>query len=216
MDAEIAQDVAAFFKGYPQRVFKKGEIIIRAGETPPGILYIEQGKIAQYDIANDGRKIVVNIFQPPAFFPMAWAINDTPNAYYFEATSPASVRCAPSQEVVTFIRSQPNILFNLLSRVYRGTDGIVRRMAHSLGGKASTLLLFEVLVCCRRFGVAQTEKKYVLTMTDQELATHTGLSRETVNRELQLIKQAGLIELSYGKITILDIQKLEATVGNRL
>lgn len=216
MDEQVHQVVTSFFAKYPQRTYKKEEIITRAGESPQGVLFIERGKVVQYDIANDGRKIVVNIFQPPSFFPMSWAINDTPNVYYYQAEPGTIVRHAPSHEVVSFVRSEPDVLFNLLSRVYRGTDGVLRRMAHALGGNASSLLAFEIMICCRRFGALRGPNHYVLLMTNQELAAHSGLSRETVNRQLQTMKKEGLLDLAYGKIIIEDIQKLETLLGTRL
>lgn len=216
MNSDVSQRINNFFQAYPQRTYKKGEIVTYAGANPPGVLYIEKGRIAQYDIANDGRKIVVNIFKSPAFFPMSWAINGTPNLYSYEADSASVVRCAPPEAAVGFLKENPPVTYDLLSRVYSGTDGLLRRLAHVLGGKASTLILFELIICCRRFGEQEKNQSYTLAITDQELASHTGLSRETVNRELQLLKQTGVVTLSYGKIHIPNLGVLEDTLGTRL
>lgn len=216
MNASVEHAVNRFFEAYPLTHFRKGEVIARPHTSLPGVLRLEKGQIAQYDISGDGRQVIVNIFKPPAFFPMAWAINREENIYFFEAKTAVVARCAPPEAVVDFIKREPEVLFNLLSRVYRGTEGVLRRMAHALGGNAASLILFEIIVSCRRFAELNKDNQLVLALTDQELADHTGLSRETVNRELQQLKHEGLISLGYGKITIPHLEKLEEFLGSCL
>lgn len=149
---DVDAKVRAFFQGFPARKFDKDHILVHAGDDPPGVFYLEEGNVREYDISNQGDEIVVNVFKPPAFFPMSWAINRTPNQYFYTAESKIVVRRAPADEVVGFLKSNPDVTFDLLSRVYRGTDGLLRRMAHLMGSDARTRLLFELLIEGRRFG----------------------------------------------------------------
>lgn len=48
----------------------------------------------------------------------------------------------------------------------------------------------------------------VLTVTQEELAEATGLSRETVNRHLGLLQKCGVVEVSRGRITVLRPEAL--------
>lgn len=215
MTPEVAQKVRVFFASYPERTYEAGDIIARAGKPLPGVLYLEAGQVIQYDIADDGRQVVVNTFKPPSFFPMSWAINGTPNVYFYEAKQATTVYCAPPEQVVKFLEQEPDVLFNLLARVYRGTDGVLRRMAHALGGRALTLVLFELIISCKRFG-KHTKGNITLTLTDQDLADQTGLSRETVNRVLQELKANNLLSLGYRTVVIRDLAELESFLGDRL
>jgi CRP/FNR family transcriptional regulator len=215
MTPEVRRKVSTFFAAYPIRTLAPGELIARAGQILPGVLYLEEGDVIQYDITDDGRQVIVNTYRAPAFFPMSWAINDTPNVYFFEARTPVRARCAPAAEVVSFVRNEPDVLFNLLSRVYRGTDALTRKMTHAMGGKSVTLILFELITSCRRYG-EQDIDSHTLKLTDQELADQTGLSRETVNRTLQHLRKEELVSLGYRTVIVPSLKRLEDALGNHV
>lgn len=213
---DVPATVKKFFERYPLKTFPKGDIIIQAGESPPGILYVTEGRVSQYDISPNGDMLVVNVFKPPAFFPMSWAINQTPNDYFFEATLKVVARQAPAKDVVAFLHQHPDVMFDLLSRVYRGTDGLLRRMAHLMGGDARTRLTFELLNAAARFGEAHPSGKVSVPLKEGDLARHSGLARETVNRNLQALKVAGLIEVTHRGFVLLNVAALEAKLGKEV
>ncbi|HSW99998.1 MAG TPA: Crp/Fnr family transcriptional regulator [Patescibacteria group bacterium] len=214
MNDDIGQRVAKFFSHYPARSFKKRQLLVRAGETPPGVFYIVEGRVNQYDITPSGNEIAVNVFKPGAFFPMSTAINGTPNYYFFEAGTAVTTRQAPAVEVVRFLKDNPDILFDLLARVYRGTDGVLRRMAHLMGGNAKTRLLFELLNAAYRFGEPQPDGSIFIALTESDLARHSGLARETINRTIQALKTEELVTVTPHGLTIKSASRLEEILGN--
>jgi CRP-like cAMP-binding protein len=213
MKLEVADKIQEFFQKYPKREYSKGQILIQAGEEPTGIFYLEAGRVNQYDISAAGTEAVVNVFQPPAFFPMSWAINRTPNLYFFEAAADVVARQVPAADVVAFVQREPDVLFDLLSRVYKGSDGLLRRLAHLMAGDARTRLLFEIILAAYRFGKTDGDGSIHLPFREGELAKHSGLARETVNRMIQGFKANGLVEVGNGGLRIPDITKLEAELG---
>src|SRR4051812_32598848 len=157
MADDTTQKIADFFNNYPLHTFRKRQLLIRAEETPAGVFYITEGRVSQYDITPGGNEVVVNVFKPGAFFPMSTAINRAPNHYFFEASTVVTARQAPLDDAVTFLHDNPDVAFDLLARVYRGVDGVLRRMAHLMGGNAHTRLIFELLNAANRFGEAQAD-----------------------------------------------------------
>lgn len=214
MDDKAIQKVEDFFSRYPERTYPKNQIIIFGGEQPEKVFHILSGKISQYDISYRGDEIVINIFKEPAFFPMSWAINRTPNPYFFKADEETVVRIAPPDDVIAFIKDNPDVMFNLLSRLYKGVDGVLARTVHLMSGSAKSRVIYELIVECRRFG-EKTDKKnmYKLKVSELDLAAHSGLARETVSREIKHLKTRGLIEIIGGGIFVKDIEALEAHLG---
>ena len=204
--------VTAFFETYTLRTAKKGEILIHAGEEPTGIFYLTSGRVREYDISDQGRELVVNLFTPGAFFPMSWAINRTPNSYFFEAVTPVTYRCAPAADTVAFLKDNPDVLYDLLARVYRGTDGMLRRTAYIMGGGARKRVLFELYIYCLRLGKAY-KGGCMLDVRESELARSAGLSRETVSRELQKLKDNGELHVESKKLVVRDMASLEQALG---
>lgn len=208
--------IAAFFEPYPRRHVEADEIIIQAGDEPKGIFYLEQGQVRVYDIAPNGSEVVVNVFKTRAFFPMSWAVTQLPNRYFYEASTACDMRLAPAQDVLAFIRANPDILFDLLRRVYTGVEGMQRRMAHLMGGTARSRLVFELVVECKRFGVRQGDQSYRLNIHEEELAHRSGMSRETVNRELGKLKMEGLVGMLRHDLVVRNLPGLQQLLGESL
>jgi len=216
MDRPVRDIVKTFFDAYPTVRYSKGEILLRPDETLTHVFYLTEGQVVEYDISTAGNEVVINAFKPGAFFPMSLAMNRNRNDYFFEAATKLSVRQAPADEVIAFIRENPDVCYDLLSRVYLGTDGLLRRMAHLMGGKARSRLVFELLNAAARFGEKRAGNAVHLPMTEKDIAKRSGLSRETVSRTMHSLKDEGLVSVRAGGLYIPDVKKLEAAIGNQL
>lgn len=45
MDEKIERKLQNFFSQYKELQYKKGEMLVRAGDTPQGIFYLTQGSV---------------------------------------------------------------------------------------------------------------------------------------------------------------------------
>ncbi|HEY5695487.1 MAG TPA: Crp/Fnr family transcriptional regulator [Candidatus Saccharimonadales bacterium] len=215
MSKDVQQTVGDFFEDYPLRRFEKGEVLIRPEERLENIFYLVEGSVIEYDISSAGNEVIVNAFKPDAFFPMSIAINNTPNYYHFEAATSVTVRIAPAERVIEFVKEQPEVLFDLLARVYRGTDGLQRRMAHLMGGNARSRLIFELVNAAYRFG-EHTSDGTLVPLTENDLARRSGLSRETISRAMNKLKTEGYVAVQPTGIVVFDIANLEDLLGSDL
>jgi len=213
MDDAITRKMETFFAKYPKRTYPKGQIVIFASEDPEKVFHILSGRISQYDISYRGNEIGVNILKSPAFFPMSWAINRVPNLYFFKADEETVVRVAPPEDVVKFIKDNPDVMFNLLSRLYKGMDGVLTRTVHLMSGSARSRIIYELIIECRRFGEKAGENMYLLKINESDLAAHTGLARETINREIKHLKERDLMEVIPGGMLIKNLDELEEQLG---
>jgi CRP/FNR family transcriptional regulator len=215
MKEEITTVVNEFFEAYNPRRYAKGQVLIHAQDDPEHIYYIVSGKVKVYDISYRGDEVVLNTFSEHAFFPMSYAVNKSPNSYFYEAETDVEIRLAPIDEVVNFIKTNPDVMFDLLRRVYSGTDGLLGRMAHLMASSARSRVLYELLIELRRFGQVDGKTASV-QMNESDIGARAGLARETVNREVQKLKTEKLIKLSKNEITILDPARLEELIGRGL
>ncbi len=208
MSQLVAKKVSDFFSSFEAKKYAPRQIIIYAGEEPKGVFFIEKGEVRQYDIADNGAEVVINTFKPKTFLPMSWAINKTPNVYFFETVNDTVLRLAPADEVVNFVKTNPDVCFDLLSRVFLGADGILKRLSYSMVGSAKTRLINELNIACQRFGEKQADGSYLLNFHEEQLATRVGLSRETVNRTLKELKSRGILSVSHKSIVVRDLDGL--------
>lgn len=216
MTLNTSQATEQFFSQYPQRTYPKGQILIHSGDEPRQIFYLTKGMVRQYDISDRGDEVVVNVFKPGAFFPMLWAMTKLPNRYFFGAETTIEVRVVPYQEVLDFLQSNPEVIYDLLTRLYIGVDGMLGRMAQLMAGSARSRLLYEILIDGLRFGEVRDDGSRLLDISGSQLAARTGLSRETVSRELQKIAQDNIIALEHQKIVINNVDELQEQLSATL
>ncbi|HSX07391.1 MAG TPA: Crp/Fnr family transcriptional regulator [Candidatus Saccharimonadales bacterium] len=205
----ITDTARSFFTAYPKQTFQKGEILIQAGDQLEHVFYLLEGYVNQYDITLNGNIVIVNVFRPGAFFPMASAINHTANHYFYEAASPVVVHKAPPEETVDFLKTHPDVTFNLLARVYKGVDGVLRRMTYLMASDAKGRLRFELLNAASRYGEHRADGTIFVPITESDIGHYSGLARETVSRQLQFLKRRGIIRMVRNGVVIESLQQLQ-------
>lgn len=213
MASSVNDKIHEYFSKYPQRSYPKGQILVFADESPEHIYYIQSGKVRKYGITYRGDEVIVNIFKPPAFFPMSWALNRTPNKYFYKTEAETVVHIVPADEALQFLKDNPDVTLDLLSRIYRGMDGLLGRIVHLMSGTAKSRLIYELIIEARRFGKQQKDGSYLLNVSELDLAARAGMSRETVSREMRKLKELKLISLDSQKMIVKDLAGLEKALG---
>lgn len=210
---DITTIVEDFFSHYRLRRYAKGQILILNGDQTAYVYHLVAGRVKQYDVTSHGDEVILNIFKPSAFFPMSLAINGTHNPYIYEAETEIEVHQVPANDVVDFLKANPAVVFDLLARVYRGVDGLLGRMVQLMAGDAQSRLLYELIIETKRMGHKQKDGSYHLAVSEKDLGARTGLTRETVSRELkklgvQSVSRAGVRTIVVKNLTSLE-QKLQ-------
>lgn len=214
MEAKIQTKLDSFFLQFKSHQYKKGEILIHADKEPSGVLYLKEGVVKQYAISKKGEELVVNVFKSVAFFPMGWAINDTKNDYYYEALTNLEVYKAPREKLTDFLKNNPDVLYDLLARIYRGLDGLFTRMTYMMSGNAYDRLITEILIQAKRFGKNKEHGDVELHVSEKELAAQAGMTRETVSREMKILKEKGLVTFAKNTLLIYHLERLEEELGS--
>ncbi len=197
--------VKEFFGQFPLAEYHKGDIIIFAHMSLSAIYYIESGTVIEYDIATKGTRTILNTFKAASFFPMSNAVNNVDTPYFFEAEGTVRLRVAPSDQVVRFVKQNPDVLYDLLQRTYRGADGLLARLSEMMHGDAESRILQELYIIKRRFGYEQTPSGDLLArkVSEIELAERTGLARETISRAIQKLKTKKDLGIQKGHFVLL-------------
>lgn len=209
MNDLILAKIHDHFKDCEPKRIPKGKTIIIANHEPSSIFFLQEGIVEQYDTSAEGSRITVNIYKPPAFFPMSWAMNKTPNTYFYGALTDVVVRQEDPAVTLAFLKSNPDVMYDLLSRVFTGTDALLRRLILAVSGIASNRLIYELLIEAYRFGQAIDEKQTHIKVKQSVLAARSGLARETVSRELHKLEQNNLLSRTSHGIVV-NIHSLEA------
>lgn len=197
MDA--SNHIKSFFQNYPQRVFEDEELLLRPGDGEMAF-YIEGGVVLQYDISENGEKLVVNMYKAGSILSLPCVLTGNETNFFFESDGHVTARIASRLEVDQFLRNNTDVLYDTLVRMARGADGLLLRVACMMEGGAESRILYELEVLRARFPTEDGE----IHVTMSELSAQTGLARETVSRAVKKMRASGVITTSRGRFTIND------------
>jgi len=215
MDLNKTQDFETFYQQFTTRNYKKGEMLIRADDDPQGIFCLTKGYVRQYTISPAGNELSLHILKPISYFPMVWAINGTPNVYFFEALTAVEVGRAPRDQVVNFIKDKPNLLFTLMSELLEDYAETLKRVEHLVFSDAYRRVISILIYIAKHFG--ETHKKGIIVhhrFTQADIATLVGVARETASIELLKIEKQGLIKYIDHSILFENIDILTAQINS--
>lgn len=214
MNIKVTNKLEQFFTKFKHQAYKKDEILIRADDVPQGVFYLKNGVVRQYSISKDGEEQTLNLYKPISFFPLMWAINETPNTFYFEAAVDVEVHRAPKDEVIEFLKREPEVMYDLITRLYKGMHGLLTRIEYLQSGDAYTKVIYALLNASYRFGEQKENAEVKISITHREISALTGLTKETVSRECTRLEKEGLIANTNHMVKIRDIHKLESELLN--
>lgn len=209
MAKSASQKVTDFFVSYQTVRFDNKQTLIQADAAPEAIYYLLRGTVGQCAIDNAGNELIVNVFKKGSFFPLKWAIDNKTSSFYFKALAGVTCAKAPQQDVIEFLRSEPDVMIDVLRRVYSGTEGLLKKNAALMGSDARSRILLDLVITFERFGTTASEGYLLIPTKEVDIAKHTGLARETVNRQISLLKKELDITVTRDGIQIDSIDTLK-------
>lgn len=199
-----------FFEKFSFVKYKKGEVLINADEDPPGIFYLKSGTVRQYSLSRKGDEQTLTIYKPFSFFPLMWAINNTRNTFYFEALKDIEAWKAPRDETIKFLKAEPEVMYDLISRLYQGMEGLLSRIEYLMFGTAYEKVIFTLLNLSFRFGEENMSNLDVnLHITHKDIASFSGLRKETISRQIAKLHRKRILENKNRLVIIKDIERLQ-------
>ncbi len=216
MKEPVRQKLDQFFSNFRAQKYKKGEVLIEADKAPEAIFYLTEGVVRRYSISPQGEELNLNLFKPISFFPMSWVLNDSIPRHYFEALTPCLVRKAPKKEVLKFLEENPDVIWDAIQRIYRGMEGLWEKMENLMAGNAENRLVSEFVILAKRFGQRKGGGSVMvdLRLTEKDLASESGVTRETVSRIIHKLEQKNLIEFKNSTLVVMDLGKLQDELLN--
>lgn len=207
-ESAIQKQIRDFFFDFPRYTVRKGTIFISADENPTGISFIEEGFVKQYVISPKGESLMLTIYKPGSFIPLAWGLNETPNKSNFESLTDIVVNRAPRESVVMFLKEHPDILYDRTQRLLLGISGMLERLETLVLDRARVRVARVLLYFGESFRKESSRSVRIpFSLPHKEIAAWTGLARETVSLELaKLVKkqvihyQKRLIEVDLAKL----------------
>jgi len=209
MSVATIRKITQFMSRFEERSYKKGQVLVFGNEPVSSVYFVVEGQVRQYDISYRGDEVVVNVLCTAGLFPLSSALAGVANRYFFEAAGPVRLYRAPVDAVLEFLKTNPDVVWYLLSQASVGASNMFDRLAHIMGGSAHSRVLYELIAQGQLIG-EKRQATWHLAINESELAARSGLSRETVSREVHKLKEAGLLDVSRKGIVLQNLDGIVA------
>ena len=207
-----------FLKPYSTKSYKKGEIILFQGEAPRSAYMIKSGIVKAYNLSTAGDEKPIAFYGEYSLFPGSWVFGRVPSAiYYYEAMNDVEVYFFPREDYLTFIKSDADLLYWELENYVTDEVGKTMRLNALQHSRASDKLIYTLHYLALSHGrqLGPNQMEITMSLTHQDFANLTGLTRETTATELNKLKTQGVI--TYGKHAPykVDIAKLNTALNDQ-
>jgi len=190
--------------------YKRKEVILRPEDVPSGVFILKKGFVRLYTISESGEELTLVIFKSGDFFPILWAISGAPSVQYLEAMTDVEVGRVPKEKFVEFLKNNPEVEFEVLSKVSVRLEGLLERIEYLVFGSAYQKIASILVICGERFGEKKDSKILIkLILTHRDIANLVGLTRETTSLEIKKLERKGIISHQGRLILIKNIKKLQ-------
>lgn len=210
------EDLQALASRLGRRSFARGMILFHRDSLGQMLYLIESGKVRIFILSDAGQEMTLDVHGPGECFGEVSLLDGRPR--------PAGA--VALEQTVTYLLQRDDFFGCLQAHpilAHRIIDLVVERY-RQLTLHAETLAFLDVpgrlavvlLELAERHGVrcADQSVEIVLHLTQAELATWVGATREMVNRALSAFRERGCIRIEGQTITIVDPQRLAQKVAH--
>lgn len=184
------------------RDFKKKSEIYREGDYPLYLYYLQSGKAKSYKTNDNGKELILSLYTEGDFIGYTDLIQDSNFSDSLETIEDSKVILIPKKVFSDLLLKNASVarkFIQLISKDVQHTyDDLIKLAYNSVRKRVSEALLL--------FFKDTTES---IKVSREDLAAKAGTSLETAIRTLSDFKDEKLIEISSGKITIIEYEKLK-------
>ena len=188
------------------RTVAKGTVLHNGDMDCTGLLLVKSGQLRAYILSDEGREITIyRLFdRDMCLFSASCIMRSIQFDVTIAAEKDTELWVIPS-EVYQRLMEQSVAVSNYIGELMAGRFSEVmwlmeQVMWKSLDKRLAAFLLEE----------ASIEGTGQLKLTHENIANHLGSHREVITRMLRYFQSEGMVKLSRGMVTILDMGKLEA------
>lgn len=187
--------------------------VTRPGAPLDSIVVVVRGAVEVGAFTRAGKKFILHTGGPGYAYGLLAVMNQPRLPQYLLALDDTELLMVPGQAVRAALAQRPalwqSVAIELAHRYRKTMAGITDQLTAPLSQRLalSVYSLVRAGSVELRDGGAQT-----LRVSQADLAATLGVTRQSVNRELQALAQAGLLSLDYGRITVNDIPALRRMI----
>jgi CRP/FNR family transcriptional regulator, cyclic AMP receptor protein len=191
------------------RQYRRGQIVFAEGDSGDSLLVLVSGSLKAYSTSAEGEEFLLAVVGPGDVLGELVIADGGTRSATVSTLSASSVLRLPRDEFLKVANGEPTLMSALLA----GLASVIRRLT----GDAADLVFLDLPRRVAKLLLADRASAQsgmpVPSLTQTEMATRVGASRQSVNAALQEFQRRGWILLSGHEISIRDPSALSRFVG---
>lgn len=197
------------------RTYKKGQLVFSEADAGDALFVVVEGLLKVFLTSEEGEELVLVTLRPPDVFGELALLDGGPRSASVEALEGSTLIALRRTDFLEVIREDPVMTETLL----RSLGRLVRRLTQQasdlifldLHGRVAKLLL---RFAGEAVGAANDGPVVLdLNLTQTDIASMVGGSRQSVNKVLRAFERKGYVELQGRKILVQRPDLLRARAG---
>jgi len=200
-------------KSILERNYQKGRFIFMECEPGEAVFFVKSGRVKVTKQTEDGREHILHFINPGEVFAEVILFDDGTYPATAEVIEDCTVGFIKNADMEKIIGQHPDIALGLL-RIMARRLRIAQNQLIELALMDTTRRAASMLIYLSGEQGTQTDRGIVIniSLTNQDLASLIGTTRETANRILNDFKRQKAIDVNKGQVTILDKYKLRSWI----
>jgi CRP-like cAMP-binding protein len=210
-------DADALLSLVRQKAFPRGSVIMREGSAGADVMVVLSGRVKVVATGAEQREVSLALRGPGELIGEMSALGHSRrSATAIAADDDVELGAVSGDQFHEFLRDHPDaavvLIRSLVRRLTEATRATVDLATQDSVGRVARRL---VELAADHGNTSRLSGPIELELTQDELASWTGTTRETVSRALRLMRQLGWVSTGHRTITVVDPAALRERGGER-
>ncbi len=186
-----------------------GHRLFQRGDPPCGMYAVLEGAVRIGAVNEQGKEALLSVVEAPHWFGEICLFDGQPRTHDAVSVGQCTLLHLPQAPLMAFLQEHPvywRDIARLMSHKLRLT---FINLEHLSLMPAPVRVANRLLMIAEGYGEIEPARR-VLQLPQEQLALMLSLSRQTTNQILKDLQAQGIVQLAYGEIEILDIERLRA------
>ncbi len=186
-----------------KRQLAAGEVLFQKGDSGDSLYGVRRGQIRIETGTESGGRLTFNVLGAGDLFGEVALFDGQPRTADAIAAEPTELFVLRRADVMPFLERHPKVAVRLIELLCQRIRWISERMEESVLSPLPARLARRLCALADDFGSE-------VVISQEQLGIYVGAARESVNRQLQEWRRAGIVDLARGRIMLVDVDKLQA------
>jgi CRP-like cAMP-binding protein len=197
-----------------ERRFPRGAIIFHKGDPGSSIMAVLMGRVRVSSVSMEGKEVTLNVIGPGEIFGEIALLDGKPRSAGAQATEDTTLMVVERKHFLPFLMRHENLVERLLvimcDRLRRTSLHVEEISLFDLQARLARVLVKLAADYGRPIDrIPAAGVRIDLKISQSELGKLVASSRESVNKQLRIWREEGIIDLDAGFLVIRDLSALQ-------